>query len=100
MWCVAEHFRLIASNPASQRDRLRLWLSRLHSFRAKISQSVRPLARRSRPCIRSRWQWNSAYPYRLKGATGTRRLASGCLNPLRKIDPGNQDGSSQELASG
>jgi len=27
--------------PASQRDRLRLWLSRLPSFRAKISQSVR-----------------------------------------------------------
>jgi glutamine cyclotransferase len=28
-----------------------------------------------------------------------RIVNSGCLNPLRKIDPGNQDGSSQELAS-
>ena len=42
-------------------------------------------------------QWNSACPYRQKGATGTRRLASGCLHPPRKTDPGNQEDQVKSL---
>ena len=85
----------VAGNkPAAQRDRLCLRLSRLHPFRAQISPSVRLSARRSRR------QLNSACRYRKKGVTGTRRPALGGLNPRRKIAPGNQDGSSQRLASG
>jgi hypothetical protein len=43
----------VAGNkPASQRDRSRLWLSRLHSFRTKVSTSVRLPARRP---LRKAW---------------------------------------------
>src|SRR5262249_28955769 len=69
--------------PSAQRHRLCLWLSRLHPFRKKISPSVRLLARRSRG------PWNSARPYRKKGATGTRRLASGCLKLKNSPAKGN-----------
>src|SRR5262249_18547394 len=72
--------RVVGDKPASQRNRVRLWLSRLHPFRAKISPSVRLPARRSR---RRR---NSARRYGRKGATGTRRPASGGLDPALKTD--------------
>src|SRR5262249_2893858 len=70
--------RVVGDKPASQRDRVRLRLSRLHPFRAEISRSVRLPARRSR---RRR---NSARRYGRKGATGTRRPASGGLDPAAR----------------
>ncbi len=86
--------RVAGDKPASQRDCVRLRLPRLHPFRAEISPSLRLPARRSR---RTR---NSARRYGQKGATGTRRPASGGLDPARKTDPGRQDGSSRGPASG
>jgi hypothetical protein len=49
--------------PAPERDRPRLWLSRLYPFRTQISSSVRLLTRRPQRGTWSRWRRHSSRQY-------------------------------------
>jgi hypothetical protein len=72
--------RLIGLGPASWRDRLRMRLSRLCAFCAKISPSIRLSAGGARRAWSKRRHRNSARWYRRECVVGTRRSISGVLN--------------------